>query len=117
MAPKAVVVVATTLILSGQPRGVGHSVVTVARFGSDIVVRPISGRAAWNGEPPSTASQFHSTMGHLRPGLSTNFEKRDMGCRRCQERRGSGQARRKGFSRIAESWKDAIHELSISITT
>ena len=43
MAPKAVVVEATTFILSGQPSGVGPSVVTVTRLWSDMVVRPISG--------------------------------------------------------------------------
>ena len=36
MAPKAVVVEATTFILSGQPSGVGPSVVTVTRLGSDM---------------------------------------------------------------------------------
>src|SRR5271157_4679461 len=77
MAPKAVVVEATIFILSGQPSGVGPSVVSVTRLRSDMVVRPISRQAAWNVAP---AKYNHSVPLYHAPfaaGTVEKLEKRD----------------------------------------
>src|SRR5271157_2218387 len=76
MLPKAVVVEATTFILSGQPRGVGPSVVTVARLGSDMVVRPISGWAAWNVAPAEQNQSVPLYHASFAAGAVEQFEKK-----------------------------------------